>query len=322
MIASMLTILGGEARALATRRAAPRERATRRGACTGSFAAHLGFGRGPARRPLGGPDVETGSEASPRAPRRGPPAAPARSRSKAKAKAASRRRPCAASRRRLRLADAAAPSTPATPIRAARSHRDAGLAVALAYMNPARTFGVVQLLVFLSVNRLSRAKQVAVLWLWVAALGVGARASFRRFMRPGGVAARGNDAATGEGEGAPAGHRERLAAVSPTLAFWPCAGARVSRGVGRGRVTKGRDGETNARRLRFFAFVFWFSERSLRPSRPRRRRLSFPRGTHFPGPHPPPRRPPNESRRSVHRPFGRLASCNSINRAPPLRVVS
>ena len=111
-----------------------------------------------------------------------------------------------------------------------------GLAVALAYMNSgAHLLGIVQMLVGLSVVRLSRATQVAVLWLWAAALGVGSWASFRRFMGPGGGVENEKNAA-GEGEGALVACVivSVSAAVSPTLAFWVVCLARVVAGCGEG----------------------------------------------------------------------------------------
>ena len=114
-----------------------------------------------------------------------------------------------------------------------------GLAVALAYMNSgAHLLGIVQMLVVLSVARLSRAKQVAVLWLWAAALGVGSWALLRRFMDPGHGGPAGGKGAAGEAKGA----LEACvivsvsAAVSPTVAFWVVWLARVVAGCGeRGR---------------------------------------------------------------------------------------
>lgn len=220
----------------ASRRAA-RAPATRRGALYRFFCGPiLVSAADPRVAPLGGPDVETGSEASSAARRGGVRRQPPRRDREGEGEGEGGVAICDLApllaavfvSQTLLLLSNAGDADPggAAPI------VTPGLAVALAYMNSgAHLLGVVQLLVFLSVNRLSRAKQVAVLWLWAAALGVGAWASFRRFMRPGGVAARGNDAATGEGEGALVACVivSVSAAVSPTLAFWAVCLARACR---------------------------------------------------------------------------------------------
>ena len=222
----------------ASRRAA-RAPATRRGALYRFFCGPiLASAEDPRVAPLGGPDVETGSEAS-SATRRGGVRrqSPRRDREGEGGVAICDLAPLLAAvfvSQTLLLLSNAGDADPG----AAAPVVTPGLAVALAYMNSgAHLLGIVQMLVLMSVARLSRAKQVAVLWLWAAALGVGAWASFRRFARPGGVAARGNDAATGEGEGALVACVivSVSAAVSPTLAFWAVCLARACRaGCGEG----------------------------------------------------------------------------------------
>ena len=222
----------------ASRRAA-RAPATRRVALYRFFCGPiLASAEDPRVVPLGGPDVETGSEASSGTRRGGVRRQPPRrDREGEGGVAICDLAPLLAAvfvSQTLLLLSNAGDADPggAAPV------VTPGLAVALAYMNSgAHLLGVVQLIVLLSVARLSRAKQVAVLWLWAAALGVGAWASFRRFMRPGGVAARGNDAATGEGEGALVACVivSVSAAVSPALAFWAVCLARACRaGCGEG----------------------------------------------------------------------------------------
>ena len=222
----------------ASRRAA-RAPATRRGALYRFFCGPiLASAEDPRVAPLGGPDVETGSEASSGTRRGGVRRQPPRrDREGEGGVAICDLAPLLAAvfvSQTLLLLSNAGDADPggAAPV------VTPGLAVALAYMNSgAHLLGVVQLIVLLSVARLSRAKQVAVLWLWAAALGVGAWASFRRFMRPGGVAARGNDAARGEGEGALVACVivSVSAAVSPTLVFWAVCLARACRaGCGEG----------------------------------------------------------------------------------------
>ena len=224
----------------ASRRAA-RAPATRRGALYRFFCGPI-LASAEDRRvaPLGGPDVETGSEASSATRRGGIRRQPPRRDREGEGEggvAICDLAPLLAAvfvSQTLLLLSNAGDADPggAAPV------VTPGLAVALAYMNSgAHLLGIVQMLVLMSVARLSRAKQVAVLWLWAAALGVGAWASFRRFMRPGGVAARGNDAARGEGEGALVACVivSVSAAVSPTLAFWAVCLARACRaGCGEG----------------------------------------------------------------------------------------
>lgn len=222
----------------ASRRAA-RAPATRRVALYRFFCGPiLASAEDPRVAPLGGPDVETGSEASSGTRRGGVRRQPPRrDREGEGGVAICDLAPLLAAvfvSQTLLLLSNAGDADPggAAPV------VTPGLAVALAYMNSgAHLLGIVQMLVLMSVARLSRAKQVAVLWLWAAALGVGAWASFRRFMLPGGVAARGNDAATGEGEGALVACVivSVSAAVSPTLAFWAVCLARACRaGCGEG----------------------------------------------------------------------------------------
>ena len=223
----------------ASRRAARALRATRRGALYRFFCGPiLASTADPRVAPLGGPDVETGSEASSGTRRGGVRRqSPRRDREVEGGVAICDLAPLLAAvfvSQTLLLLSNAGDADPggAAPV------VTPGLAVALAYMNSgAHLLGIVQMLVLMSVARLSRAKQVAVLWLWAAALGVGAWASFRRFMLPGGVAARGNDAATGEGEGALVACVivSVSAAVSPALAFWAVCLARACRaGCGEG----------------------------------------------------------------------------------------
>lgn len=222
----------------ASRRAA-RAPATRRVALYRFFCGPiLASAEDPRVAPLGGPDVETGSEASSGTRRGGVRRQPPRrDREGEGGVAICDLAPLLAAvfvSQTLLLLSNAGDADPggAAPV------VTPGLAVALAYMNSgAHLLGIVQMLVLMSVARLSRAKQVAVLWLWAAALGVGAWASFRRFMLPGGVAARGNDAATGEGEGALVACVivSVSAAVSPTLVFWAVCLARACRaGCGEG----------------------------------------------------------------------------------------
>jgi len=222
----------------ASRRAA-RAPATRRGALYRFFCGPiLASAEDPRVAPLGGPDVETGSEASSGTRRGGVRRqSPRRDREGEGGVAICDLAPLLAAvfvSQTLLLLSNAGDADPG----AAAPVVTPGLAVALAYMNSgAHLLGIVQMLVLMSVARLSRAKQVAVLWLWAAALGVGAWASFRRFARPGGVAARGNDAARGEGEGALVACVivSVSAAVSPTLAFWAVCLARACRaGCGEG----------------------------------------------------------------------------------------
>lgn len=222
----------------ASRRAA-RAPATRRVALYRFFCGPiLASAEDPRVAPLGGPDVETGSEASSGTRRGGVRRQPPRrDREGEGGVAICDLAPLLAAvfvSQTLLLLSNAGDADPG----AAAPVVTPGLAVALAYMNSgAHLLGIVQMLVLMSVARLSRAKQVAVLWLWAAALGVGAWASFRRFMLPGGVAARGNDAATGEGEGALVACVivSVSAAVSPTLAFWAVCLARACRaGCGEG----------------------------------------------------------------------------------------
>lgn len=222
----------------ASRRAA-RAPATRRGALYRFFCGPiLASAEDPRVAPLGGPDVETGSEASSGTRRGGVRRQPPRrDREGEGGVAICDLAPLLAAvfvSQTLLLLSNAGDADPG----AAAPVVTPGLAVALAYMNSgAHLLGIVQMLVLMSVARLSRAKQVAVLWLWAAALGVGAWASFRRFMLPGGVAARGNDAATGEGEGALVACVivSVSAAVSPTLVFWAVCLARACRaGCGEG----------------------------------------------------------------------------------------
>ena len=223
----------------ASRRAA-RAPATRRGALYRFFCGPI-LASAEDRRvaPLGGPDVETGSEASSATRRGGIRRQPPRRDREGEGEGEGGVAICDLApllaavfvSQTLLLLSNAGDADPggAAPV------VTPGLAVALAYMNSgAHLLGIVQMLVLMSVARLSRAKQVAVLWLWAAALGVGAWASFRRFMRPGGVAARGNDAATGEGEGALVACVivSVSAAFSPTLAFWVVFLARAVAGCG------------------------------------------------------------------------------------------
>jgi hypothetical protein len=103
-----------------------------------------------------------------------------------------------------------------------------GLAVALAYMNAgAHLLGIVQLLVGLSVARLGRATQVAVLWAWAVGVGIGSWAAFRRFIPHEGDGQKISPA--GQGEGALVGCVvvSVSAAISPTFVFWVACFARA-----------------------------------------------------------------------------------------------
>ena len=150
----------------------PRERPRRVAAlCTGSFAPNLGLGRGPARRASRRTGRGDWFEASSAARRGGIRRQPPRRDREGEGEggvAICDLAPLLAAvfvSQTLLLLSNAGDADPggAAPV------VTPGLAVALAYMNSgAHLLGVVQLLVFLSVNRLSRAKQVAVLWLWAA----------------------------------------------------------------------------------------------------------------------------------------------------------